>query len=204
MTTQNSSAWIIGVRKKAKYADFCPNLPDLGEYLSSLNGKYSGNANLANLFAACSEFGCRMYNEGKKSGIIAGIGTVQDLKRSVQKSGPFLIRDAERTKGMLSDPAKLKEYLELIDQIDLDCAILFNPEGDLVAEGQTFKNNKGKIDDRELEKVMIIKGKNGHDGTKFPGGLYASQRYGIDVIATSEGKHHSTMLLRNGKISGQS
>jgi hypothetical protein len=178
------------------YIDFCKELPDLGKYLDKLNGKY--DPNFLRLFASCSRYGHDMLREGKKSGVIAAIGDVHELKRSIGRKQRLNVSDGGR---ILLYPHEMSRLLYALGEEDVDCAIMFDKEGNLRGVGRTLKHNIDEVDKEQFELVMRIKGKNGEpNGTKFPAALYSTSRYGVHVVATSEGKKHATMAFANGRI----
>jgi hypothetical protein len=181
---------------KISYLEFCPNLPNLGEYISGFDGRY--RTNLLRLFALCSDYGYEMLNKNEKSGLIAVMGSPYELRKSIGKSQRLATKDGNR---ILSDPAKTSELFRELGENDVDGALLFDPYGNLRGVGVTLRLNPGRVSKDEMKTIMRIKGKNGEpNGTKFPAALYVTGKYDLGAVATSERNKHVTVAVRKGKI----
>jgi|GEM_PF-2909535 len=181
---------------KISYLEFCPNITNLGEYTSGLDGRYG--TNFLRLFALCSDYGYEMLNKKEKSGLIAVMGSPDELRKSIGRSRKLTAKDGKR---ILSDPAKMSELFRELGENDVDGALLFDPYGNLRGIGATLKLNPGRVSKDEMKTIMRIKGKNGEpNGTKFPAALYVTGKYDLGAVATSERKKHVTVAIREGKI----
>jgi hypothetical protein len=181
---------------KISYLEFCPDLPDLGEYITGLDGRYG--TNFLRLFALCSDYGHEMLNKNEKSGLIAVMGHPYELRKAIGKSQNLTKRDGKR---ILSNRAEASGLLKGLGEDDVDGALLFDPYGNLRGVGVTLRLNPARVSRDEMKTIMKIKGKNGEpNGTKFPAALYVTGRYDLDAVATSERKKHVTVAVREGKI----
>jgi len=183
-------------QREISYLEFCPNLPDLGEYVSGLDGRYG--TNFLRMFAMCSDYGHEMLRENKNSGMIAVMGRPCELRKAIGKSQNLISMDGNR---ILSDRAEASRLFKQLGEDDVDGAMLFDLYGNLRGTGATLKLNIGRVSKDEMKTIMRIKGKNGEpNGTKFPSALYITGRYDLGAVATSERKKHVTLGIRDGKI----
>ncbi len=183
---------------KNAYVDYCPNLPALADHIYRTEANFPGRytPTFLKLFAVCSDYGHQMYTAGTKSGSLVVVGEPLELQRSIGTRQ----RVKDHGRGLVSNPEEVFSLLHQLGNEDVDGAMLFDREGNLRGVGANIVYNIDDADQREVELVMRVKGKNGLDGTKFPSALCVTGRCEVEAIATSEGKRHASIGMREGRV----